>query len=240
MTRPGFRKARTGGRGGERAEGFLSGSLFSQAQILHLMKTEFARARRHGFPLGCVLLQVDRIQQLVDLHGAELRVAVRDALVRLVRERTRGADLLGATNEDRYLLLLPHTDAGACRTVGERLHALCSELEVTVDGRALALTVSVGISASGGEQQAMFFDTMVGQAEAALDWAIARGGDRVASFGETQLLAEGSEGRPPRGAGGDARGGADARGGGARGEGGNGEDPAGGDVDAGAPERRRS
>ena len=36
-------------------------------------------------PLGCLLLQVDRMPQLVDLYGAELRTAVRDAFARLVR-----------------------------------------------------------------------------------------------------------------------------------------------------------
>ena len=77
MTKPGFRKGRPGGgRAGNPAEGadnFLSTALFSQAQILHLMRNEFARARRHGLPLGCLLLQADRLAQLVDLHRAPRR-----------------------------------------------------------------------------------------------------------------------------------------------------------------------
>ena len=78
MTKPGFRKTRptgTSAGGRESTEGFLSGALFSQAQILHLMKNEFARSRRYGLPLGCIVLQVDRLPQLVDLYGAELRHA---------------------------------------------------------------------------------------------------------------------------------------------------------------------
>ena len=42
----------------------------------------------------------------------------------------------------------------------------------------------------------MFFDTLVGQAEAALEFAVERGGNRVVSFGETQLL-DGSPGDKP-------------------------------------------
>src|SRR5262245_64757210 len=126
MSRPGFRKGRPGGgkaAGGAResSEGFVSSSMFSQAQILHLMKTEFARSRRHGFPLGCLLLQVDRIAQLVDLYGIDLRSKVRETLGRLVREKTRGADMLGIVNEDRYLLVLPHTSLDQTRVVAERL-----------------------------------------------------------------------------------------------------------------------
>lgn len=190
MTRPGFRKGRQGrgpapaGRDG--GDGFLSSSLFSQAQILQLMKNEFARSRRHGLPLGCLLLQVDRLPQLVDLHGAELRQVVRTTVAQLVREKTRGSDLLGATNDDRYLLVLPHANLDQTRTVAERLHHVFRGLEVAVDGRPLALSASIGFSASEA-QRTMFFDTLLAQAEAALAFAAEHGGDQVVSFGETQL-----------------------------------------------------
>ena len=199
MTTPGFRKGRSaGGRSGsarDGGDGFISSSMFSQAQILHLMKTEFARARRHGFPLGCVLLQVDRIAQLVDLYGADLRATLRNTLAQLVRDKTRGADLLGVVTEDRYMLALPHTTLEQARVVADRLHSLFRDYEVKVDGRALDLTLSVGISATG-QSDAMFFDTLVGQAEAALEYAMDQGGNRVVSFGETQLLDKGPEQKP--------------------------------------------
>ncbi len=193
MTTPGFRKGRSaGGRNTsdrDGADGFISGSMFSQAQILHLMKAEFARARRHGLSLGCLLLQVDRIPHLVDLYGVELRPTLRQTLIQLVREHTRGADLIGMIQEDRYMLVLPHTNVEQARVVAERLHGIFNKCEVGVGGRVLNLTLSVGISATG-QSDAMFFDTLVGQAEAALDFAVGQGGDRVLSFGETQLLGQ--------------------------------------------------
>ena len=129
MTRPGFRKGRPGGARNPAVdgEGFLSSSLFSQAQILHLMKNEFARSRRHGIPMGVVLLQVDRLARLADIHGGNLRAAVKQAVARLVKDKTRGSDLLGTTNDDRYLLVMPHTDLGHTRLVADRLHQLFGE-----------------------------------------------------------------------------------------------------------------
>ncbi len=198
MTRPGFRKGRPGGgprpAGRDSGDAFLSSALFSQAQILHLMKNEFARARRHGMSLGCMLLHVDRLAQLVDLHGAELRQAVRATIARVVREKTRGSDLLGATNDDRYLLVLPHTSLAQTMSVAERLHQLFGSVEVAVDGRPLALSISIGVSACA-DQKTLFFDTLLAQAEAALEWAADHGGDRVVSFGETQLRG-GDAGQP--------------------------------------------
>jgi diguanylate cyclase (GGDEF)-like protein len=191
MTKPGFRRGRSGaGRATtNEGDGFLSSSLFSQAQILHLMKTEFARARRHGIPMGCLVLQVDRLAQLVDLHGVELRQLVRQAVAALVKQRTRGSDLLGATNDDRYLLVLPHTDLANSRLVAGRLNDAFRGVEITVDGRRLALTLSVGV-ASCEDQKTLFFDSLLAQAESALEFAMRRGGDQVASFGETQLHSD--------------------------------------------------
>lgn len=191
MTTPGFRKGRSSGGRSESSrdggDGFISGSMFSQAQILHLMKAEFARTRRHGLSLGCLLLQVDRLPQLVDLYGADLRSTLRQTLIQIVREHTRGADLIGMLKEDRYMLVLPHTNVEQARVVADRLHGVFRKHEVAVGGRALDLTMSVGISATG-QSEAMFFDTLVNQAEAALEFATERGGNRVVSFGETQLL----------------------------------------------------
>ncbi|GAB4151731.1 MAG: hypothetical protein Fur0037_20460 [Planctomycetota bacterium] len=190
MTTPGFRKGRPGGAPAAAAEGFLSISLFSQAQILHLMKTEFARARRYGLPLSCALMAVDRLQQLVDLHGQALREAVRKGLADLVRAKTRSPDLMGVLSDDRYLLLLPHTPLSAARSIAERLRLQFGELEIRVDDRLMALTLSLGIT-SNHDRETMFFDSMVGQAEAALEHAIARGGNQVRSFDEARLSAGG-------------------------------------------------
>ena len=191
MTRPGFRKGHPAGGQKSAAEGdrFLSSNLFTQAQILHLMKNEFARARRHGVPMGVALLQVDRIAQLSDLHGAVMRQTVKQSVARLVRDKTRGSDLLGTTNDDRYLLVMPHTDLEEVRIVCDRLHAAFGQLDVAVDGNPLLLTASIGLT-SCVDKETLFFDSLLSQAEAALEHARQSGGDQVVSFGETHLQAD--------------------------------------------------
>lgn len=180
----GFRKSRPrerdGGRLGATASSFAS-SPFTQAQILHLMKAEFARARRYGFPLACMLLQVDRLQSLVDLHGLELRDTVQRELGELVAQKTRDADHLGLLSEDRYLLLLPHTSEEAAVLVAERIRRAFSELEIEAHGNLLALTLSVGVAACE-DQETLFFDTLLSQAELALEQAAEAGGDQVVVF----------------------------------------------------------
>ncbi|MHC4514476.1 MAG: GGDEF domain-containing protein [Planctomycetota bacterium] len=186
MANPEFRKGSSGGGKGSSlsgrfAQGGVVGSPFSQAQILHLMKTEFARGRRYEFPVSCILIQVDRLTQLTDLHGARLSEAVRHELSKLVSTKTRGADHLGLVSDERYLLVLPHTDEPSAVGVAERIQEAFGMLEVESGGTALKLTLSIGI-ASSSDQQTMFFDTILSQAEEAMQWAIEAGGNQAMVF----------------------------------------------------------
>jgi IMP dehydrogenase len=108
---------------------------------------------------------------------------------------TRDTKVSEVMTKQNLVTAVPGTTLEQARVVAERLHSLFREYEVKVDGRALDLTLSVGISATG-QSDAMFFDTLVGQAEAALEYAMDQGGNRVVSFGETQLLDKGPEQKP--------------------------------------------
>ena len=164
-----------------RDDAHVGGAPFNQAQILHLMKTEFGRARRHGYSIACVLLQVDRVQSLVEIHGPELRDVLRTALGTLVAEKTRDYDHVGLTADDRYLLVLPHTDRAGALPVAERIARAFGEQEIRVGGHPLKITISCGVAACE-DRDTLFFDTLVSQAEVALEWASNAGGNRIESF----------------------------------------------------------
>lgn len=174
------------------------GSPFSQAQILHLMKTEFARARRHDLPLAIAVFQVDRLLALVDLYGVELRDAVRDALGRLMVEGTRSSDYVGSLSDDRFVLLMPHTDAAPALSVCERLTQRFGDLAIKARGQELALVLSCGI-ATNADKETLFFDTLVSQAEVALEWAQRGGRAKVMLFTRERFSAEEGERAPEAG-----------------------------------------
>ena len=178
----GFRTSSGGpGRAAGQQPSALWAGPFTQVQILQLMKTEFARARRYGLALSCLLMQVDRLAALCDIHGAELRDKVLTEFGRLVADGTRGSDYLGLISDDRHLLVLPHTQEVQARNVAERVRKMFGNLEVKSKGNALPMTLSVGL-VSCEDKDTLFFDTMLSRAEAALTWAQDAGGDRVEVF----------------------------------------------------------
>ncbi len=200
MANPEFRKSSARGARGSSlpgrftGQGAVTGAPFSQAQILHLMKTEFARARRYEFPVACILMQVDRLSLLVDLHGRQLREVVRRELSKMVTGKTRGADHLGLVGEDRYLLLLPHATEQDATSVAERIRETFATLEVESGGNVLSLTLSMGIVSTENERQ-VFFDTILSHAEAALAEAMEADGDQVAVYCEERPLGDGPFGQ---------------------------------------------
>jgi diguanylate cyclase (GGDEF)-like protein len=165
------------------------GSPFSQAQILHLMKTEFARSRRHGLPLAVAVFHVDRLRALVDLYGVELRDAVREALSKMMVEGTRSSDFVGTVSDDRYVLLMPHTDGAQAMIAAERVRTRFADLTIRARGQELALALSGGL-ATNADKETLFFDTLLSQAEIALDWAQQVGGNQVIAFSRERFARE--------------------------------------------------
>lgn len=165
----------------ERMRDSVESGLFSYTQILHLLKIEFSRARRYQYQLSCVLVEVDRLGNLGDVHGSQIRDSVEGAVADLLNRHSRSCDFVGRLG-DRFVLVLPHTDATGAQLLAQRLHDRISDLDVRVDDRPLRISASVGVATQDGDDS-IFFDTVLKRAEGALAEVVSKGGDSVALAG---------------------------------------------------------
>ena len=115
------------------------------------------------------------------MHGANLKTQLKHELSRVLEENTRSHDYLGAMGDGAYLLVLPHTSGENGDLVAQRIRTSFGALGLVADGKPLPLTMSLGL-ATCEDRETMFFDTLVSQAEVALEWAMREGGDRVVLF----------------------------------------------------------
>jgi diguanylate cyclase (GGDEF)-like protein len=152
-------------------------SLFSLAQIQHLMRVEFNRAQRYDYPIVCMLISVDRLGHLRDLYGFDAKEEILEGVVGLLKAQTRSSDFLGRMADDRLLAVVPHTPPEGATILAERLLAGARALEFHGDGRAIHVTLSIGSSHNAGGST-LFFDAMLASAEDALAYASSGGGDR--------------------------------------------------------------
>lgn len=151
--------------------------LFSPEQIQRLMRIEFERAQRYSYPVVFLLIAVDRLRQLQDLYGFQVKEQILDALTGLLKHVTRASDFLGCTVDERLLVLVPHTPPEGAGKLARRVLEGTRKLGFDADGRTVRVTVSIG-GAHNQRHGELSFETMIEVAEGGLSVASAGGGDR--------------------------------------------------------------
>jgi len=154
-------------------------ALLSSAQIHHVLRVEFGRARRHAYPVACLVIAIDRLELLRDRHGYEAKERVVDAVVALLRRATRSSDSIGRTPDDRLIAIVPHAQGDGARVLGQRILELAREIRIDRVGEPFETSLSIG-SASTQGGLTIYHDALLAAAEAALADAVAAGGGRFA------------------------------------------------------------
>ncbi len=112
---------------------------------------EVARARRHGTPLACLFIDIDRFKRLNDRHGHATGDVVLQGVAARIAASLRMTDLLTRYGGEEFAVLQPGTDLGEAQRVAERiLRSIAGEPFRGARGDALSLTVSIGVASLEG------------------------------------------------------------------------------------------
>jgi diguanylate cyclase (GGDEF)-like protein len=138
-----------------------------------------ARAQR----IALLVVDVDRFKRINDALGHLTGDAVLRSVAAVLREATRRSDLVGRFGGDEFVLLLPWADVDGALTVARRIHERASAIDPsvsTVDGRANACSVSVGVACADPWDEARGgLDDLMADADTAMLAAKRRGGGRT-------------------------------------------------------------
>jgi diguanylate cyclase (GGDEF)-like protein len=104
---------------------------------------ELARSRRHGLPLGAVALDLDHFGALNSRYGRPIGDAVLAETALLLKLQVRESDVLARVDSDRFVVILPETDAPAALRCAERLQRSVEEHRFARIGR---LSASAGVA----------------------------------------------------------------------------------------------
>ncbi|HSI06061.1 MAG TPA: diguanylate cyclase [Myxococcota bacterium] len=154
--------------------------LANRRHLLDLTRRELSRARRHKLAMSVCILELD------DVRAVEQRVshlagdAIISDLATILTRNLRTADILARMGQHKFGVLLPHTDAAQGRAAGERLRSAVGSYTFPGSLRA-ELSVSVGVATyPTGALETV--DELVNAAEASLDKARGKGGNRVEAW----------------------------------------------------------
>lgn len=162
---------------------FLTG-LPNRRAFFEAADAEMARARRHGFGLVLMLLDVDHFKRINDTLGHAAGDQALAAVSAMLRQSMRQGDLAARLGGEEFVALLSHCEPEDGWRFAERLREGIAQqvIEVNGGGASLSLTVSIGLSAPAPDGSSTL-DTLMAQADGAMYQAKQAGRNR------TQLAA---------------------------------------------------
>ena len=116
--------------------------LWNRDAILKMVRREIARAQRRGAPLGLILTDVDKFQEVNGLVGQEQGDVILQEVAWRLGSLVRPYDTMGRLGGDSFLVVLPSCDSVATANVTERLSRSINDREVEYGLGRMKLTLS--------------------------------------------------------------------------------------------------
>lgn len=136
-----------------------------------------ATARRVKQPMTLAMIDIDHFKPINDKFGHAVGDAVLMAIGAACRTAVRSDDVIGRLGGEEFAMLMPLTDQETAFRIVDRLREAVAAISIpTTDGRAVSVTISVGMAMFADQQQ---IDRLLLDADRALYLAKARGRNRI-------------------------------------------------------------
>lgn len=118
--------------------------LFNRRVLEEMLELE--GRKRQVEPLSLLIIDLDHFKQINDTHGHPAGDLVLQTVARVLRESTRGSDLVARSGGEEFSAMLPSVSLDVALEVGERIRTNLERTMVTYNGRSIKVTASVGIA----------------------------------------------------------------------------------------------
>ncbi len=108
--------------------------------------SEVARGRRYGQPLSLLLVDPDRIRELVEQFGQAFGDEWLRAVAWVCRQESRTTDVVGRVGGEEFAVLLPSTELSGGLVLAERIRERMQRHHFQGDFQTVRCTLSVGVA----------------------------------------------------------------------------------------------
>ena len=161
---------------------------YNRRTFHEIAERELSRIRRAGQPLSIILLNLDHFRPINESHGSRVGDEVLRKIADLARSALRQEDMLVRYGGEEFLVMLPEVPGPGAVVVAGRIRKAVEAAPLLVDGHAIPLTVSVGVSARLDEGPESI-ENLLARADGALALAKQRGRNRVVALSLGRSLA---------------------------------------------------
>lgn len=151
-------------------------NVFNRRAFLTLLDKSISNAQRTQTTLPVLVMDLDHFKKVNDSWGHRAGDDVLRHFVMLAHRCLRKEDVMGRLGGEEFAIFLPNAGMGGAMAVAERLRAMVEAHPVITEERAVALTVSIGVTLCTGGESA---DVVLQRADEAMYLAKERGRNRV-------------------------------------------------------------
>jgi diguanylate cyclase (GGDEF)-like protein len=118
-------------------------SLYNHENLFLKLKEEIERAKRIGYPLSIIMMDIDDFKDVNDRFGHQCGDDIIIRVAGILAQTCRSTDIIGRYGGDEFVIILPDTATDEVLFLAERLR---SKIALTVFREGIHITVSGGIS----------------------------------------------------------------------------------------------
>ncbi len=162
--------------------------LWNRAAILEFLGKELSRAQLENSSIGVIMADLDHFKRVNDTKGHRAGDIVLQEMAQRMRSTLRPYDTIGRYGGEEFLVIAPHSDISNTLKQAKRLRRAVEATPVGTAEGPVAMTISLGVTASG-EVGSAPAESLLLAADAALYKSKEWGRNRVESVKVSQDMA---------------------------------------------------
>ena len=120
--------------------------VYNRRHLTARLREEFERFRRHGRPVGLIMLDVDHFKRVNDNFGHQCGDHMLIEIAGVAASKLRKIDLLARYGGEEFCCVLPDTELADVLAVAERMRETTAETEFKCGDDTVRLTISLGVT----------------------------------------------------------------------------------------------
>ena len=121
--------------------------LNNRAAFDQALQSEIERCMRYKRPMTLLLLDIDRFKSVNDTHGHLAGDVILKLVAQTVKDTVRDSDFVARYGGEEIAVIAPETDLRQAAFLAERVRKAIEAASGEHDGKRLAVTASLGVSA---------------------------------------------------------------------------------------------